>query len=111
MAYRFVFNPMDAESFKPVAQLPPRLGSDVTLCCSDWGLSMFESAAKAKKKFAKLVSQHPLLRKRLGTHLAEATLSAAHGICTEPTSSGHFDLHPAHGAAILAAFQIVEELP
>lgn len=108
-AFRFVFTPVGPDSFIPVALLPSRQGNPV-YCCSDWGLSMFDSSASARKRFSALMKKFPNIGKRVGTHLAKGSLTPACGPCTPP-KKGHFDLHPEKGIAVHSLFSIVGVLP
>lgn len=109
-AWRFVFDPVNEDSFIPAALQPSRPAGKAT-CCSEWGLSMFTSETKATKRFQELVKSVPNIRKRIGTHLAKGNLTSDCGLCTEAGSNGHFDLHPEKGADLPARFSIVGELP
>lgn len=108
-AYRFVFQPLDANSFVPVALIPSRQ-SDRPPCCSSWGISLFDTQRSAMERFKALAAQFPNIKKRLGSHIAEGALTPALGVCTTP-KSGHFDLHPEKGAVLHPHFRIVGKLP
>lgn len=74
-------------------------------------LSMFETEAAARAKFAKLTRGRKLLAKLIGDHLGKVSLDETHGRRTPSSEGGHFDLHEFEGADLVAATQIIGTLP
>ena len=72
---------------------------------------MFDTQAQAVRKYQGLVANFPLIRKRIGTHLAQGAILPAHGVRTPMSRSGHFDLHIERGAKVHLAFQVLMVLP
>lgn len=105
-AFRFCFDPLRSESFQPTADEDnPDAG------CSEWGLSMYTSEAKARKRFERLTSRYPGIRERIGTHLARGSLHTSHGMMSKPHKTGHFNLHEFAGTDLVPAFEIIGPLP
>lgn len=91
-AFRFVCNPIIKEDFDSPAVRDPSRFEDKP-CCEQWGLSMWTSEDSARARFAKLLAKQPLIRAKLGTHLAQIALKPEHGVQTVPQKNGHFALH------------------
>lgn len=113
VAWRWVFKPMTAQCFFPVAVRNPKklLQLDAPrLKCSAWGLSMHISKEHSIAAFHALEESFDRIRKVIGTHVAVGELSAAHGVATSADSYGHFDLHPKVSAPFHTTF-VVEADP
>jgi len=108
-AWRWVFSPISAKCFAPVAvRNPPRLvkATDPQEKCSCWGLSMHVSEKQSVTAFHYLEENFDRIRKLIGTHLAVGKLSEAHGLATKPDKYGHFDLHPKKSAPFEKTFLV-----
>ncbi|WP_459568538.1 hypothetical protein [Cupriavidus sp. 8B] len=96
VGYRFVFQDLsNKRNFLPVALLQPdRILNDkqpITQCCSGYALSMFTSEENLAGKVRAAKKSAPMLLKRLGDHFVELAITAADGLCGEPSNTGHFD--------------------
>lgn len=113
-ATRWVFNPITANCFEPVAiRNPPRLARAVSPQeeCSCWALSMHDTVAASLTAFAYVEKSFRKAKKTLGTHVAVATINGVHGISTLSDPNGHFDLHPYVGGPFLTTFVINSAIP
>lgn len=111
-AWRWVFRPLTASSFRPVAVAnPPRLhrAEDPMERCSCWALSMYASYEQGAKAFIALEKKIPRARKIFGDAIAGGMITPAHGVCTVPQKNGHFDLHPFIDIDLVTAFPALEE--
>jgi hypothetical protein len=113
-AFRFVWNPVEWTSFVPVAIMrpgpPQRTNRRNQRSCSAYGLSMFTTEALARARFAKLEENNREIRKSVGTHLAHVALTMAHGVQTEESSTGHFDLHEYEDVDLVSVSALVGAL-
>jgi hypothetical protein len=92
VGFRFVFNPIDADSFEiPARRDPDRFAA--TPSCPQCGLSMFLSAEMAAEFFERKKRKHPRFAELLGDHLAEIALMPDCGVQTEADEDGHFALY------------------
>ena len=98
---RFVKNPMLPSCFLPIGKENPRRAR----CCSDWGLSMYETESQAKTAHALGCAQWPNFKKKQ-YHLAVGTLVPTCGSRTSADQTGHFDLHEFAAADVHALFAI-----
>lgn len=111
-AFRFVYSPdPESNSFKPQGiKKPERMfQGDPSDRCSLMAISIFTTAAKAKKKFTNLNKKYPA-RDLLGTHIAEVQITPAHGVVSPPSSSGHMDLHEFNGCDLSTVSRVLEAL-
>jgi hypothetical protein len=97
-AYRLVSGTdMIADDFLPPAMLSiPRGFPTKPRKCTDLALSFFTTAEKAAKKFKSLKKLPAWSR----NHIAQTMIKPLDGHMTEPSGSGHFDLHEAATAAL-----------
>ncbi|NAX47903.1 hypothetical protein CAG70_13020 [Photobacterium halotolerans] len=112
-AYRFVFNPVNSDSFIPPGkQNPARLQQNNTQHkqCSLLALSMFKSCIDAENHFDLLKKKIPNIGKLIGEHLAEGNVMATDGIQTKPNSKGHFDFFEGVNADLPSQFKIIKQM-
>jgi len=109
-AFHFVFDPSsDDRNFKVYAtRRPAQFEADP--CCSQCGLSMFTTEQLARAKFAKVAEKSKNIRKLLGDHLALLVLTEDHGIQTNATAEGHFDLHEYHDVNLASVATVIGPL-
>ncbi|ENE5172820.1 hypothetical protein ABUU69_002173 [Vibrio cholerae] len=112
-SYRFVFDPLDQKSFLPQGKKNPQRvhkeENDVKKC-SLLGLSMFTSEADACNHYKKLKKYMKNIDKTIGSHLATGTIQPHHGLISEPSESGHFDLFECAGVDLTLDFRVMYEL-
>jgi len=113
-AYRFVFEPLAADSFIPQGiKSPSRISNPNNppdTRCSLLALSMFISESTAVERFQELKKQFKNIEKSLGTHLAMGTLNANDGLQYAANAEGHFDFHENASADLAPQFSIVKAL-
>lgn len=117
--WRYVFVPLKADSFVPIAlKGSPPVSSSKSgtrkvrkVTCSAWGLSMYDTAEQASAKIVHLIATIPNIKARVGTHLAYGALTKACGLSTPSNIHGHFDLHPYDGIAFENIFVVQGALP
>ncbi len=108
-AYRFVFNPVDAESFKPTAiSVPKRF--EKKPCCTDCAVSLYESEEDARDAFAELLENHSKIREKVGDSLGMFNVLPEHGPHTAPDHTGHFDLFEYVNVDLAAVTSVVGTL-
>jgi hypothetical protein len=95
-AFRFTRATPSTADFVPVGIMRPRVGDS----CSALGLSFFTTLAFARDRYKALAKKGANIAARVGTHIATVSISAADGLATPPSSSGHFDLHEAASATL-----------
>jgi hypothetical protein len=101
IGFRFVFNPIDGQSFLiPAERDTERFEEDPT--CPQCGLSMYTTLEEAKAAFKRLIDKIPQIGTLLGDHVAEVKLSREHGVQTEPNTLGHFALYEYEGADLVS---------
>lgn len=112
-AYRFVFEPIDLESFKPQGfKKPARVAnaSKPDKKCSLMALSMYTSRQAAISAYEYFANNVPKIKNTIGTHLAEGLISDQDGLQTEPDETSHFDFFEKDGSDIKNKFKIIEQL-
>jgi hypothetical protein len=111
-AFRYVFSDKLAESFEPVLTKKPRRALDWNDAkrCSGWALSFFTSVRAAKEQFEAFKKVNPCIDKTLGDAIASGSITADDGVCCEPDSAGHFELHEHAGVELSHAFALVQAL-
>lgn len=112
-AYRFVFNPINTDSFLPQGIKKPSRGhkeiSDDEKC-SLLALSMFISEKAACKRYEELRKKIKNIGKTLGSHLAEGVIQPHHGVMSQPNSKGHFDFFESSGVDLTKDFNVISNL-
>lgn len=116
-AYRFIFadpgHRRHANNFLPVLIINPRrqdIYDTEEKICAGYGLSFFDSAGSARRRFQQLLRNNPKLRNTLGTHIAEGTIEPPDGAVTRADDKGHFTLHESDAADLPPKFTAVAEL-
>ncbi len=89
--FRFVGSPLKASHFLPIPLEDPDRSLSGEQSCAGWGLSLFDTDAAARKRYAELTKRHKTLKKKW-THLAKLDLTPDHGAHTASNSIGHFTL-------------------
>jgi hypothetical protein len=97
VAFRFAYADRDdRNNFLPIALITPgRMlpdGLQVKKCCACFSLSHFQTLTQLKSAARKGLSRAPNFLKKVGDHFFEVALTAAAGVCTEASGSGHFEL-------------------
>lgn len=113
-AWRWVHMPMTAECFNPVAVRNPRRllsEDDPAKQCSCWALSMHDTEAQSIAAFKALEKKFKQIRKTIGSAVAYAQLTPAHGLSTSSDNYGHFDLHPYKTTVFPSPFQTPKAVP
>lgn len=107
--FRYVFIPMNGESFIPVGKKNPRRmhGKDSEIVCSMLALSMFDTDKQARDRYKFIKKSISNIGKCLGTHLATGTLQDGDGLSTPSQVNGHFDFHPGKGLVVHSRFAVV----
>jgi len=108
--FHFVFSPpVDARSFQVHAlKLGNRFGQKG--CCSDCGVSFFETEEQARVAFAKFMKSFRQFNIRSGDHLARIDLQNDHGAQTDTDDKGHFDLHEYAGVDLVPLVVVIGPL-
>jgi hypothetical protein len=110
-AFRFVFDPICARSFVPVALMKPSRGfANDGLLCVAHALSFFTTQDLAIATYSRVKKGHRQISNKIGSHLATGRLEAADGIATKPSSTGHFAFFEEEGCDLVSRFHIVEKL-
>ncbi|PSW69482.1 hypothetical protein C9J41_21095 [Photobacterium sp. GB-50] len=112
-SYRFVFDPLDQNSFLPQGKKDPQRVNkeeDNKKKCSLLGLSMFESENDACAHYKRLKKFIKNIDKTIGSHLAKGKIKPQHGCITKPNKNGHFDLFESAGVDLTLNFQVMYEL-
>lgn len=113
-AYRFVFSPIDnKDNFKPQSVKaeeanPPRLlklKNEAEACKSYCALSMFEEKVKAEL-FWKSVP----FRFKLGSHIAEGSITDEMGLCSSCDENTHFAMFEFELVNLVNSFAIIGQL-
>jgi len=95
IGYRFAFEEFNHKhNFLPLALIQPErihVGQPMTQCCTGYSLSVYESLEALKRKAQKVLKNSPQFLSKVGDHFFEMKISGADGICTAPSSTGHFD--------------------
>ena len=105
--YRWVKDPLDGTSFVPPALMAGHpAASERTPKCTEFGLSMFETATHARTAYARITKRHPRFAERVGTHLAELKIELTHGVQSK-ARKGHFDLHEFDGVDLCKVATVV----
>jgi hypothetical protein len=106
MAYRYVHNPITSADFLPSApDIPNRLK-----LCKAWGISLYASPEQARVAYKENIASRPQLVKKVGDHLAVATLSATHGVIQGPAKNGHVTLHEYATVQLETVFRLFERI-
>lgn len=95
VAFRFMRNEASHADFLPVAKLDGVKPKDK---CSKFALSFFVTLEQAAARYDDLVNRIgdlALARVRYGDHVGRIEIHESDGVCCDPNSSGHFDLHEA----------------
>jgi hypothetical protein len=96
VAFRWVFQECDENSFIPVLIIDPKrqLGEEDKKC-EGFALSLFEELQGAYQKYKRLVQIRPHLQKSFGNRIAELTITDSDGVCSEPETYNfkHFNIH------------------
>ncbi|HEX2690787.1 MAG TPA: hypothetical protein VHN14_29425 [Kofleriaceae bacterium] len=94
-AFRYLHNEATDADFIPIAKIDGVKPKDK---CNKFALSFFVTLAQAAARYDDLVDRlgdRDRAIERYGDHVGRIELSEADGICCDPDSSGHFDLHEA----------------
>jgi len=110
-AYRVVHGALNhPDNYLPQAVLKPaRLNSTPHLCCSLWGLSMFETRDQLARRMKKNVKNSPNFLKLVGDHYVCLSLKSSHGLRTPSSKHGHFDFYPYTDCDVNSA--VIEHAP
>jgi len=65
--------------------------------CDRFALSFFDSVESAQARFRSLAKREDAAS-RYGDHVGELAIVEEDGLMSDPTASGHMDLHPKEGA-------------
>lgn len=80
--------------------------------CLMWALSTYESAEALHAMITAMEDAlHSNIRKKIGTHCAELTLTPGSGRCTKPDDTGHISLFPYTTFDGSAAISAITEIP
>ena len=113
MSFRWVFEYMnDGQNFVPqFFKNPDRFNEmEDKFKCQALGLSLFDTAAHAKREFAGLRKYLRSDSAQLGTHLAGGTILPEFGLTNLPNHKGHFTLHPFENIELKEHFEIISTL-
>jgi hypothetical protein len=111
-SFRFVFNPLDSKSFLPQGKKSPQRVHKENrnqIKCSLLGLSMFSSEKAARDHYIKLREFVTNIDKTIGSHLANGRIESHHGLMSNPSNSGHFDLFEFAGVDLTQDFSVMYE--
>lgn len=98
--FRIVHLPYQDRNFLPQALNDPKKMNridDDAIKCSNWGLSCYNSRENAQHQ---LNGFNPVMKKFIGTNIAEIVIAKSDGMLTYPSSSGHMDLFEAESAKL-----------
>ena len=86
------------ENFVPVGVLP---GARTPAECCHFALSFFATVDQARTKFEALAGRVDA-KSRYGTHVGKVNIESGDGVLSEPSKSGHLDLHENEGIEFVA---------
>lgn len=110
--WRFTLSPHSLSCFWPPAQRnPQRVAKSVSESCSMWALSMYETDSQAMLAYSKLKKSIRNIKKAVGDHLSQGSITTNDGKCTPPSHTGHFDFHPYINSTFTSNFAVIRKLP
>lgn len=105
ICYRWTFEDIThPNNFLPRYVLKPEMPRDNFL---GWGLSLFSTAEKAKRRINELAKGKKLIYKALGTHIAEGNLIENDGITDPPQNNGHLTLFEYFEVNLQNSFRVI----
>jgi hypothetical protein len=113
IGYRFATEALtDTKNALPPYKISPArwIGDRRRLCCSVFALSMFSTRDALLRRARAGLLASPCFLKRVGDHYVQLSLKPECGRQTEPSGSGHFDLHGYRGFAFASAVLAHEKM-
>jgi len=110
--WRFTLNPHTPNCFWPPARRSPqRVAQNNYQACSLWALSMYETDVQATLAYAQLKKMIKNIKKAVGDHLSQGSITVDDGKCTPPDHRGHYDFHPYINSNFTSNFNVIRQLP
>lgn len=110
--WRFTLCPHTPSCFWPSAvRNPKRVAKNADESCSMWALSMYETDSQATSAYSKLKKTIRNIKKAVGDHLSQGSITVDDGKCTPASHSGHFDFHPYINSTFVSSFSVIRKLP
>lgn len=114
VAYRFVFEDLDENSFLPALVKKPKrvlINDSDSVRCQAHGLSLFDTLENAEEFYSNLPPNTSKNRhKTIGSHIAEGNIDKSDGVVSRVSSNGHFTLHESNNADLPSKFNIVKKI-
>nr|WP_154928901.1 hypothetical protein [Pantoea agglomerans] len=110
--WRFTLSPHTLNCFWPPARRnPQRVAKTVSASCSMWALSMYETDSQAMLAYSMLKKTVKNIKKAVGDHLSQGSITVNDGKCTPPSHNGHYDFHPYINSNFTSSFVVIRKLP